>query len=148
MEKSIAVLTCWYGEYPWYFPYFIHSCAYNPSVDFIIITDNETLIPSKPENVKIIYKTMDDIKTAASEKLGFCVSLDYAYKLNDFKPAYGFIFPEILKNYDFWGHGDIDLVYGDIRYFLTDDILDQFDIVNSRHDYTTGAFCPLGRGVR
>ena len=34
MEKSIAILTCWYGEYPWYFPYFIHSCVYNPSVDF------------------------------------------------------------------------------------------------------------------
>lgn len=141
MNKSIAILTCWYGEYPWYFPYFIHSCVYNPSVDFIIITDNEVLIPNKPENVKIIYKTIEDIKTTASEKLGFSASLDYPYKLNDFKPAYGFIFPEILKNYDFWGHGDIDLVYGDIRYFLTEDILDQFDIVNSRHDYTTGAFC-------
>lgn len=32
---SIAILTCWYGNYPWYFPYFIHSCSYNPILDLV-----------------------------------------------------------------------------------------------------------------
>lgn len=138
---SIAMLTCWYGEYPWYFPYFIHSCAYNPSVDFIIITNNLNPIEDKPENVKIVYKTPNDIRNLASEKLGFTVNLEYPYKLCDFKPAYGFIFSEIVKDYDFWGHGDIDMVYGNIREFMTEELLSEYDVVSSRHDFITGTFC-------
>ena len=140
-QKSIAILSCWYGSYPWYFPYFIHSCSYNHTVDFIIITDNQEPIPNKPANLKIIYKTLDEIKAICTIKLGFTVNIDYPYKLCDFKPAYGFLFPEIIKGYDFWGHGDIDVVYGDIRGFMTDELLNNYDIISSRHDYITGTFC-------
>jgi hypothetical protein len=139
--KSIAVLTCWYGEYPWYLPYFIHSCKYNPTVDFYIITDNLEEIPGKPENVKIVFKTLAEIKKTASEKLGFEVKIDFAYKLCDIKPAYGFIFPEIIKDYDFWGHGDLDIVYGSIRDFMTEEVLENHDVINTRHDYIMGTFC-------
>lgn len=139
--KSIAMLTCWYGPYPWYFPYFVHSCKFNRSVDFIVITDNKETIHNKPSNVIIWHKTLEEIRTIASKKLGFKVNIDYPYKLCDFKPAYGFLFPEIIKGYDFWGHGDIDIVYGNIRNFMTDEILINYDIVSSRHDYITGTFC-------
>lgn len=141
VQKSIAILTCWSGNYPWYFPYFLHSCSYNPTLDFYIITDSQQPIYNKPENVIIIYKTLDEIKLVANEKLGFFVSIDNPYKLNDFKPAYGFLFPEIIKGYDFWGHSDLDIIYGDIREFLNDEMLTQYDFVSLRHDYTTGCFC-------
>lgn len=139
--SKIAILICWYCPYPWYFPYFIHSCSFNPTVDFIIITDNKEPIPNQPTNVKIIYKTLDEIKATASEKLDFTVNIDYPYKLCDFKPAYGFLFPKVIKDYDFWGHGDIDVVYGNIRNFMTEEILNSYDIISSRHDYITGNFC-------
>lgn len=141
MNNSIAIITCWYGGYPPYFPYFIKSCAFNPSIDFIIITDNKDKIDNKPKNVKVIYKTINDIKILSSEKLGFQTNIDYPYKLCDFKPAYGFIFFDLLKQYNFWGHGDIDIVYGDIREFMTDEILNNYEVISSRHDYITGSFC-------
>ena len=50
---------------PWYFPYFIHSCSFNPTIDFIIITDNKELIRNQPKNVKIIHKTIEEIKQNA-----------------------------------------------------------------------------------
>lgn len=137
---SIAVLTCWYGDYPWYFPYFIHSCSFNSTIDFIIITDNQNSIPDKPNNVKIIYKKLEKIKEEFSAKLGFEVNIDFPYKLCDFKPAYGYVFQEILDKYDFWGHGDIDLVYGNIREFMTEELLNNYDVLSSRHDYITGSF--------
>lgn len=140
-SPSIALITCWYGEYPWYFPYFIKSCLYNPTIDFIILTDNTNTIPEKPENVKVIYKTLDEFKTNASEKLGFKIVIDTPYKLCDFKPAYGFLFPEIIAPYTFWGHGDIDMVYGDIRGFMTDELLDDYDLLTPREDFTMGTFC-------
>ena len=140
-QKSIAILTCWYGQYPWYLPYFIHSCKFNPTIDFIIITDNKESINNKPHNVKIVRKIIEEVKAIASEKLGFKVNIDCPYKLCDYKPAYGFIFPEIIEGYDFWGHGDIDIVYGNIRGFMTDELLNNYDIISSRHDYITGTFC-------
>lgn len=138
--KSVAIITCWYGPYPWYFPYFIHSCSYNQTVDFFIITDNNVTIPNKTENVKIIYKTLDEIKAIASEKLGFTVNINYPYKLCDFKPAYGFLFPEIIEGYNFWGQSDLDIICGDIRAFITDEMLKVYDFISLRHDYTSGCF--------
>ena len=137
---SIAVLTCWYGNYPWYFPYYVHSCLFNPTIDFYIITDNLDEITNKPDNLIIIHKKLEDIKKLASEKLGFQVSLDYPFKLNDFKPAYGFLFPEIFQGYDYWGQSDLDLIYGNIRDFLTEEMLNSYDYLSMRHDYTTGCF--------
>lgn len=138
--NHIAILTCWYGAYPWYLPYFVHSCSYNPTIDFYIVTDNQQLICNKPENVIIVYKKLDEIKATATKKLGFTVSIDNPYKLNDFKPAYGFLFPEIIEGYDFWGQSDLDIIYGDIREFLNDEMLIQYDFISLRHDYTTGCF--------
>lgn len=139
--KTIAILTCWYGKYPWYLPYFIHSCKYNPSIDFFIITDNEDSIRNKPENVKIIFMTIDEIKQKAERKLKFAINIDYPYKLCDIKPAYGYLFSELIVGYDFWGHADIDIIYGNIREFITDELLKNYDVISSRHDYVTGSFC-------
>jgi hypothetical protein len=137
---SIGVLTCWYGNFPWYFPYYVHSCSFNPTIDFYIITDNLDEILHKPDNLFIVYKTLDEIKNLATEKFGFQVSLDYPFKLNDFKPAYAFLFPEIFKGYDYWGQCDLDLIYGDIRCFLQEEMINLYDYLSMRHDYTTGCF--------
>jgi len=140
VHYDIALLICWYGTYPWYFPYFLHSCKHNVTIDFIIITDNKSAIPHKPENVKIIHKTMDEVTEIASDKFGFKVNIDHPYKLCDYKPAYGFLFPDIIKGYDFWGQSDLDVIYGNIREFITPEMLENYDFINSRHDYTTGCF--------
>lgn len=140
-QHSIALLTCWYGDYPWYFPYFIKSCIYNPTIDFIIVTANTEEIPNKPSNVIIINKSLDEFKTLASKKLGFDLNFDNAYKLCDFKPVSGLLFQDILEKYDFWGHGDIDMVYGDIRAFITSDILNKYDLINAHKNFVTGTFC-------
>lgn len=137
---SIAVITCWYGNYPWYFPYFIHSCSFNPTVDFFIITDNLEVIHNKPDNVTIVFKTIEELKSEASLKLGFTVNIDYSYKLCDFKPAYGYLFPEIIQEYDFWAQSDLDIIFGNIREFLTEEMFATYDFISMRHDYTTGCF--------
>lgn len=140
-QQSIAMIICWYGSYPWYFPYFIHSCGFNLTIDFYIITENKDVILNKPDNVKIIHKTFDELKVDFSEKLGFTVSIDYPYKLCDFRPAFGILFSDIIRGYDFWGHADIDVVFGNIRSFITTDILNNYDVISCRHDYITGTFC-------
>ncbi|HWH99303.1 MAG TPA: DUF6625 family protein, partial [Propionibacteriaceae bacterium] len=45
----------------------------------------------------------------------FAISLERPYKLCDFRPAFGEIFADELAGYDFWGHSDLDVIFGRIR---------------------------------
>ena len=128
------------GKLPWYFDYFIHSCRYNPTVNFIIITDDMEDKKLLPPNILILHKTLDEINNIASTKLGFQVKIKSGYKLCDFKPAYGLLFEDLLAPYDFWGHADIDIIFGNIRNFITDSTLDNYDLIAVRHDFLTGYF--------
>lgn len=136
--KKIGFVICFFGELPWYFSFFIKSCIYNPTIDFIIFTDN--YIADLPQNIRTIHFALSDFNQLASEKLGFDIKVKSGYKICDLRPAFGEIFLKYLSNYDFWGFCDIDIVFGNIRGFITDDLLSQHDIVSSRHDYITGSF--------
>ncbi|HKJ33216.1 MAG TPA: DUF6625 family protein [Balneolales bacterium] len=137
--KKIVILICYYGKFPWYFPYFLHSCSYNPSIEFIIISEN-CYDQELPKNVTIIKMSWEQIKKVIRKRLGFQVQIEVPYKLCDFKPAYGLIFPELIKGFDFWGHGDIDVIFGQIRNFITNKVLSTHDLISVRHDVLTGYF--------
>ncbi len=53
-KYKIGILSCWYGQFPWYFPLFVKSIKNNATIDFFIITDNKEVIQDKPENLIII----------------------------------------------------------------------------------------------
>jgi hypothetical protein len=74
--KSIVMIACWYGPYPWYFSYFVYTIGFSPTIDFIIVTDNTEEIPNKPDNLKIMYSTMGELKEEFSSKLGFIVNIN------------------------------------------------------------------------
>jgi hypothetical protein len=139
-RNRIAILICYFGSLPWYFHYFIHTCKFNPEVDFYIITDDESWTNKLPSNVKMIRKNIEAMNQLATKRLGFSTDIREGYKLCDFKPTYGLLFPEIVEGYDFWGHGDIDVIFGDIRYFMTDELLDNYELINVRHDFISGYF--------
>ncbi len=140
MYKKIAVIICYLGKLPWYFEYFVHSCKYNPTVDFYIVTDDHEDSNMLPSNVIVMHKTMDEINSLASQRLGFRTNITRPYKLCDVKPTYGFLFQDFIRGYDFWGHGDIDIIFGDIRGFITDELLDQYELINIRHDFLAAYF--------
>jgi hypothetical protein len=56
------------------------------------------------------------------------------------RPAYGLIFSDYTRDYDFWGYCDIDVIFGNIRAFMTDELLNEYDVISARHDYLTGCF--------
>jgi len=118
----------------------LHSCSYNQTIDFIIVTDDQSNNSPKPKNVRIIYHTLEEINGLFSERLGFPVSIQNGYKLCDFKPAYGFLFYDLILGYDFWGHSDIDVIFGNIRNFITNEVLQVSDVISVRPDYITGCF--------
>lgn len=140
MQKSIAIIIGYFGDLPWYFEYFLHSCRYNPDVQFYIITDNDLDKNQIPKNVFPVRKSLKEVKDIASSKLGFVVGFEHPYKFCDLRPSLAYILPEYIEGYDFWGYGDIDVIYGNIRLFITNEILTEYDVISVRHDFLPGAF--------
>lgn len=135
----MAFITCYMGKLPWYLRLFIKTCAANPDVHFILVTDAPCEM-DLPPNFKWVNMDVHTLKELISGKTGLNVSLDYAYKLCDIKPAYGVVFEDYLEGYDFWGHCDIDIIFGCIRHFITEEILQAHDVICVVPEYVTGFF--------
>ncbi|MGC4072322.1 MAG: hypothetical protein QM760_07370 [Nibricoccus sp.] len=127
---SLALVLAWSGKWRPWIHLFLHSCAKNPRVDFLIFTDQKPLA-SLPANVRMIPMTLRDVSQRASAVLGFHVCIPSAYKLCDFKPLYGLLFADHLVDYSHWGYCDEDVFWGDIRKFITDEHLRDYDLVTS-----------------
>ncbi len=139
-QHRIALVLPYFGKWPDWFCASLISCVANPDIDWHLISDcgePEGL----PPNVYYHPSSLGEVAARASEHLGFPVHLQRAYKLCDLKPAYGLMFRELLKNYDFWGHCDPDILWGSIRKFMTPRLLENYDILTSRKDALAGHFC-------
>lgn len=126
---SICLIVCWFGKFPQYFPLWELSASYNDDIQFLIFTDQDII--SKYKNIKFNKMNIADFNKLASKKLKLDISIKKPYKLCDFKVSYGKIFEDYLKGYSFFGYCDIDLVFGNIRKYITNDILDRFDKINN-----------------
>lgn len=126
MKKFIIIIP-YFGTLPPTFPFWLQSAKDNPDVDFLLVTDQEV---EGCSNIHVMKQSLDALRERFCKALGMEVSLPKPYKLCDFKPAYGYVFADEIQGYDFWGFGDVDLVYGRIRDFITDAVLDRYDMIS------------------
>lgn len=141
MAKKIALVVVWFGEMPSYFNFWQKTCSYNKDVDFYVFTDQP--LEQEYDNVRIKQISLNHFRRIASDALGFPARIDNGYKLCDYKVAYGDIFKEYLKRYDYWGYCDIDLAFGNIRYFIEPLIDSGADKINQM-----GHFCLYKNNAR
>lgn len=137
---SIIFLIPYFGKWPFWFNYFLESCRYNPDIDWLIYTDCE-LPENSPSNVKFHPISFVDYKVLISKKLGIHFNPDSAYKLCDMKPTYGYLHEEEIRDYDFWGFSDIDLIYGDLRSYFTEERLAKKDLFSTHVNRVSGHLC-------
>jgi hypothetical protein len=136
---KIAIIVVYFGKWPVWFPAFLQSCKYNSKVNWLFFTD--CLIPEQTfDNVDFISFSIHAFNSLATSKLGYKITLNKPYKLCDFKPCYGLIFSEFIQKYDFWGHCDVDIIWGQIRKFITDEILSSYDVISARKKKLCGHF--------
>ncbi len=125
MKNKICLVIPYFGNLPHYSKLFFKSLSQNPELNVLLITDSNIKIPLK--NVKVIRYTFEQLVFKIQNLFDFPIALDKPYKLCDFKPAYGLIFQDFLKKYEFWGYCDLDIILGDFNRFITDDILNNYD---------------------
>jgi len=138
-NMKIAFIILYFGRVPWYFKFFNKSCSYNPDVDFIFITDLD-VTEGLANNITVVRWSLDEISKRFTEKMGFEVNIANPYKLCDLRPAFGLVFSDLIEGYDFWGYCDIDLVFGNIRSFITPEILNKHEVITIKKEYIAGPF--------
>ena len=118
--KSIVIIFPYFGTLPIQYKMWRVSALCNPTVDFMFFTDAD-VEPAK--NIIVHKMQFCDFQEIIQKAFDFPITLDRPYKLCEYKQAYGYILQKYITKYDFWGFGDLDLVYGDFRAFITDEVL-------------------------
>ena len=137
-DKSIIIITPYFGKWPEWIPFYIESCRWNPSINWLFYTDCD--IPSNaPSNMKFIKTSYCDYKLMVSEKLNIPFNPESPYKLCDIKPTYGFLHEDEIAHYDYFAFGDLDLIYGDLRKHLGK--LKEYDLISTHNTRVSGHLC-------
>ncbi len=124
-ENKICVICNYFGRPPSYFKLWLESCGMNKSVHFLFITDIP--IDTPPPNVTVIKSTLKELQSKFQSCFAFPIKYNQPWDFCAFKGVLGTIYKEELKSYDWWGWCDCDLIFGDLNFFLSDELLNSYD---------------------
>ena len=87
----------------------------------------------------LFTKELGHFNERVEKSLGFRTPIQEGTgKVWDYRPAFGKLFEKELQGYDYWGHTDPDVVYGNIDHFMPDSFLEEFDIISDESNYIGG----------
>ena len=131
--KSIIVIFPHFGKLPPQYKMWRASALYNMDVDFLFFTDCNV---ESAKNIMVHKMTFEDFRQIVQDKFDFPIVLNRPYKICDYRPAFAYILADYIKGYDFWGWGDLDVVYGNIRHFVTDEVLSHYKMISGFGHFT------------
>lgn len=138
MNKA-ALIIPYFGKWPEWIDLYLYSCSKQRNIDFLIYTDCD--IPQMVYPNTIFHEmSFEAYCQLVSERLAIPFKPRRAYKLCDLKPFYGIIHKKELNGYDWWGFGDIDLVYGDLSLLLNEANMNKYDLLTTHVDRIAGHF--------
>lgn len=124
MNKIVFIIP-YFGKLPECYEMWRMSALRNVDFDFLFFTDIPDIVAEK--NIYVERISFDELSELIQGKFDFKISLSEPYKLCDYKPAYGYIFERYISQYEFWGNCDIDIIWGNISKFITEDLLSNYD---------------------
>lgn len=123
--KKTCVIGVYFGKLPNYFSLWLKSCEFNSEIDFLLFTDNQ--LYKVPSNVYVYTMTLKEMKEKIEKKICFNISLEKPYKVCDYRPFFGILFEEYLKEYSYWAHCDFDMIFGDINFYQKKFQIEKYD---------------------
>lgn len=136
----IKLISLWWGPLPEWLPQFRERMkAQEPLVTW-----------------ELVVMSPEDVRARVWTQAGYFCNKEDGYSMCDLRPAFGEVFADKFKGFDFWGWCDLDVVFGNMSTFLTEDVLSKFDIISGASYCTDGPFtilhnsyktCELYRGA-
>lgn len=136
-----ALVCCYYGVLPNYFELWLDSAKKNTVIDFYIVTERNTIKEYETKinnttNIKIVYCSFKELKKRIQTLFPFKISLNQPYKLCDYRLAYGLIFEDVFKGYNYFGWYDLDVIYGDLNNYLKTNENSEYDLIGINGHFT------------
>jgi len=141
--SSIAIIAVHFGVLPNYFQLWLDSCGHNEKFNWLVFADADLSSYAAPGNVGFRPMTLSGFRERMSDALGFEVGLGSPYKVCDFRPAFSVLLEGEARRYDYWGHCDLDMIFGDLSRFVTADLLARYDKTFSVGHLTLYRNCAL-----
>jgi hypothetical protein len=141
MNRRIALIIPYFGTLPVWFAYFARSVSHSSILDVLLFTDAH-VSTKLPDNIQVHRFSLAEFSEMAARALSIPISLQFPYKICDFKPALAEIFNDYIRDYEFWAFGDMDLIYGDLDAFLNPLLMDA-DLISCRRGWISGSLCVL-----
>jgi hypothetical protein len=132
------MLMPYFGSWPEWMPCFLESCRWNPAVRWLFLSDSPAP-PSPPPNVAFESMSFEALLSLVERKLGFAVAFRQSYRLCDLRLAFGTIFEDYIDDVAYFGWGDLDVIYGNLRRFFTASVLDH-DVITFGAQHLSGHF--------
>ena len=124
---KVALIQLWFGHIPDYFQYHLETIKNIDLIDFYFFTDQDLDI--KQDN--FFYHKIDKeyVTDYLSEIFNYDIKFTFDYKYSDIKSALTDIFYIYIKDYDYVGYCDLDLLFGDVNKFLRP-LLGHYDFIS------------------
>lgn len=119
MKKTKLLISPFFGQLPeWY-------NQYEPPKGYDFLLDQD----------------LEGFSKRVKSVLGIdCGIISGTGKIWDFRPALGLLYADEVNGYDFWGHTDLDCVYGDVDKWVTDEFLNTLDVHSNHNTYVCGCW--------
>lgn len=142
--QSILFIVPYFGKWPVWMPLYVDSIKRNPTVHFLFVTDCDTNVFDKLNNVKCVSSSFEAYVARFKAILGEGIQINDPYKICDLRPFFALVHEQDIAQYDFFGWTDTDLVFGDIRSFYTAKLLRNYDVFSTHVNRLSG-HCALLR---
>ena len=110
-DNKTCVLILHFGSLPKWFDLWKHTAKLNQEIDFLIFQDD--CDATRDENIYLIRSSLEEINELPRMKSQKWQVPSF-YKLCDLRPVLAYILEDKIKNYTYWGWGDLDVIYGDL----------------------------------
>lgn len=116
LARKVVFIIVYYGkEWPRLLPPFLISTLENSSdIDFLFVSNMDQFPVKTAANVRLVTKSLLALNELLFTMLNMsttnAITFKTAYKLVDFKPMFGYLFSDLITDYDYWGHLDADTI--------------------------------------
>lgn len=125
-HEKVAIIIPYFGTLPNYFDLWLESVRENEFINVFFFSNNNKPI-NCPSNIHWKRTSFCDVKKKIQSLFDFSIVLDTPYKLVDYKPTYGIVFEKYIENYEWWGWGDIDTIWGNLSLIINENTLKKYD---------------------
>jgi hypothetical protein len=142
MDCWLLMLIPYFGRWPEWFNLFVETCKPNRGVRWRFYTDCGEPA-NRADNVEFVPLSFAEYKAHIRERLGVAFDPPTPYKLCDVRPCLGHIHERELRDFPFFGYGDIDVVYGNLAAFYTPEVLARSNVLSTHPERLSGHLAVL-----